>query len=123
MIALNLPAQKEKARSVESVIIALEIIYNSRISRNQQDSQEFLHFIHEALSLEDIQFKKQHPDLANLGVPSNPFEGEMSTQITCKICGFVTPWKREAFIELSVSVPSKVYHIRSMLTTVELFTT
>lgn len=123
MIALNLPVQKEKAKSVESVIMAMEDIYNSRISRNQQDSQEFLHFIHEALSLEDVQFKKRHPDTVNPEVLSNPFEGEMSTQIACRQCGFVTPWKREVFTELSVAVPSKVYLVRSMLMAVELFTT
>jgi uncharacterized UBP type Zn finger protein len=123
MTALNLPAQKEKARSVEGVIIALEHIYSSRISRNQQDSHEFLHFIHEALSREETQLKKRHSNLVDLGIPSNPFEGEMSTQIICQRCGFVTPWKKEAFTELSVAVPSKVFRIRSMLMTVELFTT
>jgi len=105
---LNLPAKKEKTTSVESVIIALEDMYNSRISRNQQDSQEFLHFIHEALSLEDTRLKKHHPNPETLHFPPNPFEGELSTQITCQQCNFTTPWKKEAFTELSVAVPSKV---------------
>jgi ubiquitin C-terminal hydrolase len=105
---LNLPARKEKTRSVEPVIIALEEMYNSRISRNQQDSQEFLHLIHEALSLEDALLKKEDPDPEKLQIPPNPFEGQLSTQIECQGCGFTTPWKNEEFTELSVAVPSKV---------------
>jgi hypothetical protein len=83
-------------------------MYNSRVSRNQQDSQEFLHLIHEALSLEDAKRKKIHADPESLHIPGNPFEGELSTQVNCKRCGFTTPWKKEAFTELSVAVPSKV---------------
>ena len=105
---LIIPAGKEKTRSVESVIVALEKMYNSRISRNQQDSQEFLHLIHEALSLEDTKLKKQHSKPEALEIPRNPFEGELSTQIKCQRCGFMTPWKKESFTELSVAVPSKV---------------
>jgi len=107
-IVLNLPAKNGKTKSVETVIYALEQMYNSRISRNQQDSQEFLHLIHEALSLEDTNLKKlsQNPDSLRIG--PNPFEGELSTQITCQRCGFLTPWKKEVFTELSVAVPSKV---------------
>jgi hypothetical protein len=88
--------------------MALEYMYNTRISRNQQDSQEFLHLIHEAVSLEDTRIKKAHPDNEKLIIPTNPFEGEVSTQIQCQRCGFTTPWKKEAFTELSVAVPSKV---------------
>jgi ubiquitin C-terminal hydrolase len=122
MVVLNIPARKE-TRSVEPVIIALEQMYQSRISRNQQDSQEFLHLIHEALSLEDTKLKKQvqsentddekekpDPDTESTGItiPINPFEGDLSTQIECRRCGFITPWKKEPFTELSVAVPSKV---------------
>ena len=92
---------------METVIIELEAMYKSRISRNQQDSQEFLHLIHEALSLEDTKLKKQHPNPETLRIPGNPFEGELSTQIKCQRCGFTTPWKKEVFTELSVAVPSK----------------
>lgn len=88
--------------------MALEEMYNSRISRNQQDSQEFLHLIHEALSLEDTRLKKQHSDSEKFLIPPNPFEGELSTQIKCQRCDFTTPWKKEPFTELSVAVPSKV---------------
>jgi Ubiquitin carboxyl-terminal hydrolase len=112
---LNLPAGKEKTRSVETVIIALEDMYNSRISRNQQDSQEFLHLIHEALSHEDTKLKKRHPtNLETLKIPANPFEGELSTQIKCQRCGFITPWKKEVFTELSVAVPSKALNLLGM---------
>jgi hypothetical protein len=107
-VALNQPARKEKTKSVEKVIVALEFMYNTRISRNQQDSQEFLHLIHEALSLEDTRLKKQHPGNEKLIISPNPFEGEVSAQIECQRCGFITPWKKAAFTELSVAVPSKV---------------
>jgi hypothetical protein len=107
-VALNQPVRKETTKSVEKVIVALEFMYNTRISRNQQDSQEFLHLIHEALSLEDTRLKKQYPGNEKLIIPPNPFEGELSAQIECQRCGFVTPWKKEAFTELSVAVPSKV---------------
>jgi hypothetical protein len=104
---LNLPAGKTKTRSVEGVILALEDLYNARISRNQQDSQEFLHLIHEALDLEDTKLKKEAED-GNLQIPPNPFQGALSTQITCQRCEFTTPWKKESFTELSLAVPSKV---------------
>jgi hypothetical protein len=108
MEALNTPARKEKTKSMESIIMALEEMYNSRISRNQQDSQEFLHLIHEALSLEDTKLKKTQPEPEKLEIPINPFQGELSTQIKCLLCGFQTPWKKEIFTELSAAVPSKV---------------
>jgi hypothetical protein len=84
-------------------------MYNSRISRNQQDCQEFLHLIHETLSLEDTKLKKRNSDPEfNLQIRGNPFEGTLSTQIKCRRCGFTTPWKKEVFTELSVAVPPKV---------------
>jgi len=96
--------------------MALEEMYNSRISRNQQDSQEFLHLIHEALSLEDTRLKKQDPNPEKFVVPPNPFEGELSTQIKCQRCNFTTPWKKEPFTELSVAVPSKAPPLRKEVT-------
>jgi len=107
MRVLNLPAGKVKTRSVEGVILALESLYNSRISRNQQDSQEFLHLIHEALDREDTMLKKED-GRQDLRISPNPFQGALSTQITCQRCGFTTPWKKESFTELSLAVPSKV---------------
>ena len=107
-IALNVKSRKAKTRSIERVIFALEELYNSRINRNQQDCQEFLHLIHEALDLEDKKIKKRHPTPDTLQIPPNPCEGELSSQIQCQRCGFLTPWKKEPFTELSVSVPSKV---------------
>jgi len=83
-------------------------MYKTRISRNQQDSQEFLHLIHEALSLEDTTIKKTLPENENIPFPPNPFEGELSAQIKCQRCNFLTPWKKEPFTELSVAVPAKV---------------
>ena len=85
-------------------------MYKTRISRNQQDSQEFLHLIHEALSLEDSTIKKSLPENTPSTFPPNPFEGELSTQIKCQRCNLLTPWKKEAFTELSVAVPAKVSH-------------
>ena len=108
IIVLNLPARKDTIRSVERIIRALEGMYDSRISRDQQDSQEFLHLIHEALLEEDTQIRKRHPENEKLVIPPNPFEGELSTQIQCQRCKFTTQWKKEAFTELSVAVPSKV---------------
>jgi len=107
MKVLNLPAGKVKVRSVEGVILALESLCNSRISRNQQDSQEFLHLIHEALDLEDTKLKQEEGS-QDLQIPQNPFQGALSTQITCVRCGFTTRWKNESFTELSLAVPSKV---------------
>jgi hypothetical protein len=107
-VVLNVTARKAKTRSIERVIFALEELYNSRINRNQQDSQEFLHLIHEALDLEDKNLKKLHSSPETLQIPANPFEGELSSQIQCQQCRFLTPWKKEPFTELSVCVPSKV---------------
>jgi len=110
MQVLNVPVNKGKTTSVESVISALENLYKLRISRNQQDSQEFLHLIFEALDREDTILKKAHADSETLKLAENPFTGELSTQITCQSCGFHSSWKKEAFTELSVAVPSKVFH-------------
>lgn len=116
MVVLNSPGAKTK--SVEPVITALERMYNSVMSRNQQDSQEFLHLITEALSLEDTYLKKQYKEShqtedsndpsEELHIPPNPFEGDLSTQIECQRCSFKTPWKKEPFTELSVAVPAQV---------------
>ena len=117
-------AKKDKTKSVEKVIMALEDMYKTRISRSQQDSQEFLHLIHEALDKEDTRIKKHYPEQERPHIARNPFEGELSTQIKCRRCGFVTPWKKEAFTELSVAVPSKVFSLRGcVLMTVALYTT
>jgi len=94
---------------VESVIRALENLYKLRISRNQQDSQEFLHLIFEALDKEDTILKKIEGDTHPVNLLQLPFAGELSMQIKCQRCGFRSPWKNEAFTELSVAVPSKVF--------------
>jgi len=109
MQVLNVPVHKGKTTSVESVISAVENLYKLRISRNQQDSQEFLHLIFEALDREDDILKKTYAETKPLKLAENPFTGELSTQITCQSCGFRSPWKKEAFTELSVAVPSKVF--------------
>jgi hypothetical protein len=105
-IVLNSPAGNEKVVAAEPVIIALEAIQRNRISRNQQDSQEFLHLIHESLALEETRFKKLFPDTQ---FPENPFEGAYSTSIMCGTCGWESPWKREKFTELPLIVPQKVF--------------
>jgi ubiquitin C-terminal hydrolase len=130
IVVLNIPGAK--SRSVEPVIAALEQMYDLRMSRNQQDSQEFLHLVTEALSLEDTNLKKKYKahqtdhqngntETEGLYIPPNPFEGELSTQIQCQRCAFQTPWKKEAFTELSIAVPAKVTPSQITLIVVELF--
>jgi ubiquitin carboxyl-terminal hydrolase 16 len=131
--ALNERPIYKKTISARPMIEALERAFNTRISRNQQDAQEFLQIVLERLSdefaaAERARFRHEHPDQngdeeataltpidiseqpAEATVGTNdgfPFEGRMETQIRCLRCGFKTKPTGSNFVSLTLNVPQK----------------
>jgi ubiquitin carboxyl-terminal hydrolase 16 len=131
--ALNERPIYKKTISARPMIEALERAFNTRISRNQQDAQEFLQIVLERLSdeftaAERARFRYEHPDYdgeeqstglkaidnseqpAEATVGTNdgfPFEGRMETQIRCLRCAFKTKPTGSNFVSLTLNVPQK----------------
>lgn len=129
LAALNERTLYKKTIAAKPMIEALERSYQTRISRNQQDAQEFLQIVLERL---DDEFKAgqkaraRHDRLADGQdttaeadeVPENsppktvvsndrgfPFEGRIETQIQCMYCGFKTKPSASTFVSLTLNVP------------------
>jgi hypothetical protein len=113
ILGLKEPGSGESL-SVEFVILQMEQIFNSRLARNQQDSQEFLHMLHEALVLEIENLNKMLPHRQLLS-PENPFEGGLTTSLSCAQpqCHLHTSPREEKFTELSLPLPAKVVSFAS----------
>ena len=129
--ALNERPIYKKTISARPLIESLERAFHTRISRNQQDAQEFLQIILERLcdeyhAAEDA--RKRHADkllpvedAESPITPSStertearvggseafPFEGRIESQIQCQHCGFKTKPSATNFVSLTLNVPQK----------------
>ena len=131
--ALNERPIYRKTISSRPLIESLERAFQTRISRNQQDAQEFLQIVLERLCDEyhaADNARKRHAreqpsadDTESQGVPSSPvaertearvggnegfpFEGRIESQIQCQHCGFKTKPSATNFVSLTLNVPQK----------------
>lgn len=132
--ALNERPIYKKTISARPMIEALERAFQTRISRNQQDAQEFLQIVLERLCDEfhAAQRARQRADLNSIenGRPKDPgpklpdgsslstrvtvgtnegfpFEGRIESQITCLRCGYKTKPSATTFVSLTLNVPQK----------------
>ena len=131
--ALNERPIYKKTISARPLIESLERAFHTRISRNQQDAQEFLHIILERLcdefhAAEDARKRWAQKQLSlettdSLSVPLSPiyerteakvggnegfpFEGRIESQIQCQHCGFKTKPSATTFVSLTLNVPQK----------------
>ena len=135
--ALNERPIYKKTITAKPLIEALERAFHTRISRNQQDAQEFLQILLERLcdeyhasekarkrfgdqplSLENGQLQTEvgaeglESGIANdqIRVSGNegfPFEGRIESQIQCQYCGFRTKPSATTFVSLTLNVPQK----------------
>lgn len=129
--ALNERPIYKKTINARPMIEALERAFQTRISRNQQDAQEFLQIILERLCDEyhaadrarlrfaslgqngaetETKTSDSHPALIETGVGINegfPFEGRIESQIQCQRCGFKTKPSATTFVSLTLNVPQK----------------
>lgn len=132
--ALNERPIYKKTISARPMIEALERAFQTRISRNQQDAQEFLQIVLERLCDEyhAAQRARQRADLntipsvrpkepgpkspgessvsTKVTVGNNegfPFEGRIESQITCLRCGYKTKPSATTFVSLTLNVPQK----------------
>ncbi|KIV95289.1 hypothetical protein PV10_02962 [Exophiala mesophila] len=130
--ALNERPIYKKTISARPMIEALERAFQTRISRNQQDAQEFLQIVLERLCDEyhAAQKARKKPDLqlehngcaeaskpAGTNIPLSqvtvgtnegfPFEGRIESQITCMRCGYKTKATATTFVSLTLNVPQK----------------
>src|ERR1700744_3448501 len=131
--ALNERPIYKKTISARPLIEALERAFNTRISRNQQDAQEFLQIVLERLCDEyhaaqraRLRFENpRQPDettiaerkpagassaLTEVTVGANegfPFEGRIESQIQCQRCSFRTKPSVTTFVSLTLNVPQK----------------
>jgi len=134
--ALNERPIYKKTISARPMIEALERAFQTRISRNQQDAQEFLQIVLERLYDEyhaaDNARKRfraralgetggdgpesegplqRTPTIrteATIGSDDGfPFEGRIESQIQCQHCGFKTKPTATTFVSLTLNVPQK----------------
>ncbi|KAG9772757.1 Ubiquitin carboxyl-terminal hydrolase 16 [Exophiala dermatitidis] len=133
--ALNERPIYKKTITARPIIEALERAFRTRISRNQQDAQEFLQILLERLC--DEYHAAQRARLAFSRPPTNgqpggqeavekpagltptlsevtvgtsdgfPFEGRIESQIQCQRCGFRTKPSATTFVSLTLNVPQK----------------
>lgn len=130
--ALNERPIYKKTISAKSLIEALERAFNTRISRNQQDAQEFLQIVLERLcdeyhAAQKARLRSANPDLGlepngtdskgpvapaltevTVGTSEGfPFEGRIESQIQCLRCNFRTKPSATTFVSLTLNVPQK----------------
>ncbi|KAL6246872.1 hypothetical protein RBB50_006179 [Rhinocladiella similis] len=131
--ALNERPIYKKTISARPIIEALERAFQTRISRNQQDAQEFLQIVLERLcdeyhAAQRARLRNSNPEqgedgeplerkttgltpaLSEVSVGTNegfPFEGRMESQIQCMRCGFRTKPSVTTFVSLTLNVPMK----------------
>jgi ubiquitin carboxyl-terminal hydrolase 16 len=131
--ALNERPIYKKTISARPIIEALERAFNTRISRNQQDAQEFLQIVLERLcdeyhAAQRARLRSENPDhnsdtaaadskpsaatrvLTEVTVGTSdgfPFEGRIESQIQCQRCGFRTKPTATTFVSLTLNVPQK----------------
>lgn len=126
--ALNERPIYKKTITARPMIAALEQAYNTRISRNQQDAQEFLQIVLERLSDEfkagqvarrrmqdqlepnaedekSLERVESRPVGAVAGADGFPFEGRIESKIQCMYCGFETKPAVSTFVSLTLNVP------------------
>lgn len=127
--ALNERPIYKKTISARPMIESLERAYQTRISRNQQDAQEFLQIVLERLSdeykagerarsrTEEVSERKDEGAGVTLekvdtiskamiaGADVFPFEGRLESQIQCMYCGFKTKPSVSTFVSLTLNVP------------------
>ncbi|KEF61524.1 ubiquitin thiolesterase [Exophiala aquamarina CBS 119918] len=132
--ALNERPIYKKTISARPMIEALERAFQTRISRNQQDAQEFLQIVLERLC-DEYHAAQRARQRAELNISQNgraiepgpkssngssfstkvmvgtnegfPFEGRIESQITCLRCGYKTKPSATTFVSLTLNVPQK----------------
>ena len=134
--ALNERPIYKKTITARPLIEALERAFNTRISRNQQDAQEFLQIVLERLCDEYTASEKARARANQQVLPTNvseiggeadeptrkdlnqveariggkeafPFEGRIESQIQCVHCGFKTKPSATTFVSLTLNVPQR----------------
>ncbi|KIW10566.1 hypothetical protein PV08_11530 [Exophiala spinifera] len=131
--ALNERPIYKKTITARPIIEALERAFQTRISRNQQDAQEFLQIVLERLcdeyhAAQRARLRFANPEQGEIGEPLErkttglapalsevsvgtnegfPFEGRMESQIQCMRCGFRTKPSVTTFVSLTLNVPMK----------------
>ena len=135
--ALNERPIYKKTISARPLIESLERAFSTRISRNQQDAQEFLQIVLERLCDEYRASENARKRATQKTLPADgsggggiddgepvkedlarkearvgdkdafPFEGRIESQIQCQHCGFKTKPSATTFVSLTLNVPQK----------------
>lgn len=104
-----------KVLSSTPLVQALEIVQKNRISRAQQDAQEFLHMLLESIAAEQnnlpasvsIQQMSQSAERQGHAYKRLPFEGALRTTSTCTSCHHELKAQVMPFLELTLLPPNK----------------
>jgi ubiquitin carboxyl-terminal hydrolase 16 len=113
-----------KTISALEFIVALETAFRTRISRQQQDAQEFLQLVLERLDDEyhagakarnkfrdrtsetaDGPAAEEKEESSTLADEVFPFEGKLEAHIECQTCGFKPKPATSTFVTLTMNVP------------------
>lgn len=118
-----------KTISNRPFLAVLERVFNSRISRTQQDAHEFLQVVAETLAEESRGMRQLRPAAdEDSGVVitaassdngqdeddddddenAMPLEGKLRSEIECQTCRFKPTPKISTFVVLTLPVPQKV---------------
>jgi ubiquitin carboxyl-terminal hydrolase 16 len=119
---LNERPLTRKTINAYEFIQSLETAFNTKISRQQQDAQEFLQLVIERIDNEyegarkaRIKYRDRILEIeegASTTTQENdfqedpfPFAGKLESQITCQVCGFEPKPAVQAFVTLTLNVP------------------
>ena len=100
---LHVPESRGKTTSARDFIKALELAFNAKLSRQQQDAHELLQFVIQKLDDEAVERSKFNGVKARL-----PAEGKLESQVECLQCHYRPSPVISTFTVLSLSVPHQV---------------
>ena len=101
------PTARGQTISAKRFIHELENAYQSRLSRQQQDAQEFLQLLLERIVEESGPKHKRASDTNTAPRRSSyvPVVGKLDSEVECLTCHFSPPSVRSDFLTLSLPVP------------------
>lgn len=103
-----------KVLSSTPLVQALESVQQSRISRSQQDAQEFLHMLLESIAAEQnnlpasvsLQQMSTLAEKEGRAYKRLPFEGVLKNSSTCTVCKYELRAQSSPFLEITLLPPN-----------------
>ncbi|CCH62642.1 hypothetical protein TBLA_0H03600 [Henningerozyma blattae CBS 6284] len=105
---LQAPTFLNTVESSDKIIVTMESIFKQKMSRRQNDAQEFTQLLLEVLHNEYQELIRLMNFITNnLDIPTYPFEGKYCHELTCLKCGRNSEVKMFDFDILTLNLPAQ----------------